>query len=72
MSIIDKAVKLAGGTSAMASALSVSPQVVANWKGRKSVPAEYCLRIEQATNGKVTRYQLRPDVFGSAPEREAA
>ena len=29
------------------------------------------MRIEQATDGKVTRYELRPDVFGKQPERAA-
>lgn len=40
-------------------------QHVTNWKAR-GVPAERCLAIETATGGAVTRYQLRPDVFGSA------
>lgn len=33
-------------------------------------PAEHCRAIEEATGGQVTRYDLRPDVFGSGPERE--
>lgn len=39
-------------------------------KGRP-VPAEICPAIEQATAGKVTRYDLRPDVFGAAPTKPA-
>lgn len=31
------------------------------------VPAERCQAIEDVTAGEVTRYQLRPDVFGDAP-----
>lgn len=34
---------------------------------RSKVPAEYCPAIEQATAGKITRHDLRPDVFGEAP-----
>lgn len=30
-------------------------------------PAEHCRAIEYATGGKVTRYNLRPDVFGDSP-----
>ena len=37
---------------------------------KQGIPAEYCRAIEQATNGKVTRYELRPDVFGVGPECE--
>lgn len=36
-------------------------------RGLRSIPARFCLPIEQATNGAVTRYELRPDVFGPAP-----
>lgn len=35
-------------------------------------PAHHCLAIEEATGGKVTRYQLRPDVFGPAPNGKGA
>ncbi len=34
------------------------------------VPAERVLAIEAATHGKVTRYDLRPDVFGPAPDEQ--
>lgn len=30
---------------------------------RKKIPAEWCIEIERATNGKVTRSQLRPDLY---------
>jgi DNA-binding transcriptional regulator YdaS (Cro superfamily) len=32
------------------------------------VPADRCLPIERATGGAVTRYDLRPDIFGDAPD----
>lgn len=50
----------------MARACGVKQAHVWNWlnKGRRQVPAEYAVAIERATNKRVTRYQLRPDVFG--------
>jgi DNA-binding transcriptional regulator YdaS (Cro superfamily) len=57
---IEKAGNAVGGLAKLASLLGVSIQVVSNWKDRESVPIERCLAIERATNGKVTRRQLRP------------
>jgi hypothetical protein len=38
---------------------------ISTWLNAKSgnVPAEYAIPIELATNGKVTRKQLRPDIY---------
>lgn len=60
---IERAATLLGGQHNLADRLSVTPQAVSKWK-RKGVPAERCREIEEATGGKVTRYELRPDVFG--------
>lgn len=46
---------------AIAAACKVSRQAVHKWK---SIPAEHCLALEQATG--ISRYQLRPDVYGKA------
>ncbi len=35
--------------------------------GHKPASAKLAGRIEQATFGKVTRHDLRPDIFGPAP-----
>jgi DNA-binding transcriptional regulator YdaS (Cro superfamily) len=67
MNALDKAIFLAGGVTALAEKLGVRQSVVSNWKTRGSnprVPAERCIAIEQATDGAVTRQELRPDVFG--------
>lgn len=37
-------------------------------RGHKTASAKLSLRIEQATGGKVTRHDLRPDVFGPAED----
>jgi DNA-binding transcriptional regulator YdaS (Cro superfamily) len=53
-----------GSIAALGRACCVSKQAASKWN---KVPAEYCLAVEAATDGRFTRYQLRPDVFGHAP-----
>ena len=73
MSTIERAVGIIGSQSAIARLLGgkVRPQHVSYWVSVGRVPAEHCRAIEAATDGRVTRYQLRPDVFGEAPEKAA-
>jgi DNA-binding transcriptional regulator YdaS (Cro superfamily) len=66
MNALNKAIDLAGGVTALAELLKTTPQVIVNWRARKSVPPERCADIEAATKGEVTREQLRPDIFGRA------
>lgn len=66
---LQKAIGVAGGQTALARALGVRQGHVWAWLNRTGkVPANHCLRIEEVTKGKVTRYDLRPDVFGPAPK----
>lgn len=66
---LGRALAVIGGASALARALGLPwASTVTNWAAR-GVPAERCLAIEQVTSGAVTRYELRPDVFGAAPDR---
>jgi DNA-binding transcriptional regulator YdaS (Cro superfamily) len=69
---IGRAVKEVGSQSALARAIGVSPQAVQQWLEANRVPAERVLAVESATDGKVTRHDLRPDVFGPAPSESAA
>ena len=70
---LKKAIAIVGGPSALARELGYPwPSTVTNWIGRDGVPAERCLDVERITAGAVTRYDLRPDVFGPAPASEAA
>lgn len=73
MNIVLKAIEAAGGATALARAVGVVPMAVQQWK-KRGVPPERCLLVEAATHGAVTRYDLRPDIFGPAPDvkREAA
>jgi DNA-binding transcriptional regulator YdaS (Cro superfamily) len=72
---IQKAIVSSAGQAALARAIKVQSQVVWQWAdGRRPVPAHHCLAIEAACGGAVTRYDLRPDVFGAPPKpkRKAA
>lgn len=71
-----KAVELAQGETELARRLSVlmkrevKQQHVWNWLNRdKILPGEYCIPIEFAVGGDVSRHELRPDLY---PRESAA
>lgn len=64
---LDQAIGLFPSQSDFAARIGIRCASVSGWRKRQKVPANRCLAIEEATAGKVTRYQLRPDVFGDAP-----
>jgi DNA-binding transcriptional regulator YdaS (Cro superfamily) len=66
---IEKAIEICGGQTALAKALGIKQSAISNWINRGQVPPDRCLAVEVSTRGKVTRYDLRPDVFGEPPER---
>ncbi len=60
-------------TVSLAAAMGNTPAAVRHWaNGTRSVPATRCVDIEAATSGQVTRYELRPDVFGEQPQQAQA
>ena len=59
-SALERAITEAGGTAALARTINVTPQAISQWD---RVPAERALAVEQATGGKVTRHELRPDIY---------
>lgn len=65
------AIQHLGSQARLARALNVRQSAVANWLSR-GTPAERCRQIEDVTGGVVSRYDLRPDVFGASPEDRAA
>lgn len=69
---LQKAVDLVGGQAALAEKIGKKQPHVWNWlnRGNKRAPGEFCIAIEQATDGRVTRYELRPDVFGTGPHEK--
>lgn len=80
---LQKALELIGSQVALAKAVCdwhrahgrevrVAQGHVWNWLNTTKTPmppAEHCRAIEEATGGAVTRYDLRPDVFGENPNQ---
>lgn len=68
MTPIEKAVCEAGGVTALAKAIGTAQSFVSQMKsGDRPIPPRFCIPIEEAVGGVVTRYDLRPDIFGSSP-----
>ncbi len=65
---LTQAIKATGGTAALAQLLKISSQAVSQWE---RTPVERVLDIERATNGAVTRHELRPDIYPIEPEAVA-
>jgi len=70
-----RAISLFGNQAQFADAIGVSPMAISHWIHRKQVPAKRALDIEQATQGAVPRWELRPDLWerpttGLGKERE--
>lgn len=64
---LDMAIQVLGSQAALARHLGIRPQAVQQWTITGRAPAQRCLAVEHATRGSVSRYALRPDVFGPAP-----
>lgn len=66
---LQRAIAEIGSQAALAKAIStddrpIKQQHVWNWLNRdRKVPPELVLSIERATAGKVTRHELRPDIY---------
>lgn len=61
------AIEKAGSKAKLARLLGgITPQAIGQWR---RAPVERVLALEKATG--VTRYQLRPDIYGTAPEQAA-
>lgn len=59
---ISLACETVGGLSILARIIGVKPPTVHQWiTGKRPVPIERCAAIENATTGKVTRRDLRPN-----------
>lgn len=62
MNALETAIETAGGVGKLAAAIGVGQPVVSNWRARGTTPdAVHCVAIERATDGAVTRRDLRPD-----------
>ena len=65
---LDKVIEICGSQSALARKLQLQQPSINSWKLRGKIPAEKCLLIEKIVGGVVTRYEMRPDIFGKAEE----
>lgn len=61
-SAIEKAAQLIGSKAKLACLIGVKPPTVQQWlNGDRPVPIDRAVQIEAATNGEVTRKDLRPN-----------
>ena len=61
----ERIIDIVGSQTELARVLGVKQPSVNNWMIRARVPAERVLEIEKLVGGQVTRYEMRPDVFGT-------
>jgi len=64
---LNKSIKFAGSSKALAQMLGVTAQAISQWH---RVPPARVMEIERLTG--VSRYDLRPDIFGPAPSASEA
>ena len=69
---VQKAADLVGSQSKLAVKLGITAQAVQQWVEKGQPPAERVLDIERATDGKITRHQLRPDLYPLERELRSA
>jgi DNA-binding transcriptional regulator YdaS (Cro superfamily) len=62
--IVKSVVEAAGGSSNLARHLGIKPQAISQWR---RVPVNRVLEVEKLIEGKYTRYEIRPDIYGPAP-----
>lgn len=63
---IERAITIRGSQAKLAEAMGCSQQQISYLLKADRVTAEMAIAIDGATGGKVSRHDLRPDVFGPA------
>ena len=58
---LDEYIKVRGRQAQLARQLGVSPVLIHQWANERPIPVQRCLAIELATEGQVTRKELRPN-----------
>jgi len=64
---LELAIKAAGGQLALADALGITQPAIAQWS---QTPVMRVLEVERITG--ISRYLLRPDVYGKPPRKRAS
>lgn len=67
---IQRAARLAGGQSALARAIGVTPQAVQKWCATGEIPAARVIDVERLSG--VSRSELCPAIYPPAPQEQAA
>ena len=71
--LISKAIEIMGTQARLAEACGVTQPAISYALSTGRVSAELAAKIDRATEGKVSREALRPDVFSPGfPDHEAA
>lgn len=60
---LQQAADIVGNLNQLAKKIGKRQSTVWNWLKKGRVPADWCPKIEEATDGKVPRHVLRPDIF---------
>ena len=74
-SVVDRIISGIGSQQAVALLCDTSQQNVSKWKKNQRIPAEYVLRLEDGLLRKgldISRYEIRPDVYGVPGSEKAA
>jgi DNA-binding transcriptional regulator YdaS (Cro superfamily) len=69
--LVRAVIEAAGGQVTTAQRCGVTQPAVSHWIAKGRIPATHCITIEELCCRRYTRYQMRPDVFGSHPHEPA-
>jgi DNA-binding transcriptional regulator YdaS (Cro superfamily) len=70
---IAKAVRIAGGQTALARKIGVTQGAVWKWlRGMQKISAEHVISISESTDGQVLPFELRPDLPKLFPHPDGA
>jgi len=68
---LDRAIEILGTQEALAAGLGIKSPSISEWRKREQVPHDRCSDIERLTEGKVTRAELREDIWGDQNKKAA-
>ncbi|BBB29355.1 transcriptional regulator [Neptunomonas japonica] len=63
MNALERVISIIGSQTRLAEKLNTTPQAVQQWVAKGQVPALRVISIETAVVGKVSRHELRPDLY---------